>query len=772
MQAFQYSSSSSRHSAMRDSSTSAATPKAMNRTAGQQQGTHGHTRAFKACNYCRSAKVRCEVGDVDRPNAECARCLREGVVCEKRDQRIHPAPPGTPTFIDGDGSTRKRSRTQSAATSAHANSSVDQEWSSDTSAERGPTAGLWRMHSSSNMALAADVDCISIKVAPAEVSPGLDQRFVIAAKNLALNDDERTTYMSTRRFTDTEINLIQDAWERVYFCQVNRAFDPAAFTPVEGMTYVQKFYEHLAPLTPITGVLMSYYNLNDQIELLDQHPVLAVTVLTIASRYFEPGNLMSGPVAAFSPRAEAIHAGLCQLLCKLIDEMLWSPGEIGHGIQSTGVDNSFAVNQSSWPSKLRSFSTIEALLLQTEWHPRNFLRFRPSSKMEMTLFIRPRKIGAPPSDRQSPGGYVEHCRKNNRTSWTLLTLAYNMAAELGLWEPQVQNPHARAIGVLLYLTMQTNSLKFGLGSSWMPTLPNTSHAMLVETVQRTASHPCFEEKADPGVIAVHMLFHWHEIVAHARKAHADLFESREATNILIYSRAYRVLVQNFDDEYVRMSKQIGDCRKPNLRNQRRMLNLELQYYRVYILTIVVRAICRRADAKLKNNGRTRLPLIGEDIGGEDRALLFRLFEAGRSFLQTVDTFNEDDSFRYLPEHSYFRIVAVCATLAKCIYMGQDPTATSEALQSMRAASEALNNSVVDSDHIGPIAGRIIANYLQLVEENLVHNADEPQKFAAAMNPPPAGSMYANPATNTSWSGVAWGNFLDGFDGVFDSMTTQ
>lgn len=129
------------------------------------------------------------------------------------------------------------------------------------------------------------------------------------------------------------------------------------FTPREGIAYVCYFYDHLAPLTPVSSP--DFSDLSTHVKLLNEEPMLTVTLLTIASRYMK----LKGP--GCDSRSFKIHEQLWKYLQGMITRMFWGQEQFGGGF--CGAGNKTAEEMEARRRGLRSLGTAERydpLLLQ------------------------------------------------------------------------------------------------------------------------------------------------------------------------------------------------------------------------------------------------------------------------------------------------------------------------------------------------------------------------------------------------------------------------
>lgn len=137
-------------------------------------------------------------------------------------------------------------------------------------------------------------------------------------------------------------NVAIAAWKRLSFIR------DGLLAPEEAIYYVQKFYEELRPLTPIT--IEDYKDQESHDSMISTEPMLTITILAISSRYFLPAAPNDDPGPRATSRAYEIHMQLWQHLQNLTSRMLWA--------QDFGGDD------------IRTLGAVESLLLMTEFATR------------------------------------------------------------------------------------------------------------------------------------------------------------------------------------------------------------------------------------------------------------------------------------------------------------------------------------------------------------------------------------------------------------------
>jgi hypothetical protein len=215
----------------------------------------------------------------------------------------------------------------------------------------------------------------------------------------------------------------------------------------EGMDYVAYYYENLAPMSPV--VIPDFSHPSTHRTLLTDEPVLAVTILTIASRHLKP----KGDGA--NTRAFYIHDRLWAYLRSMIERLFWGQEKFDAGTVGIGRPRSLDLGapasggKSGAKGQLRSLGTVEAMLLLTEWHPRN-LHFPPGDDENSLLDTDAQTQSRTDNldhDNENTGNrgaegrvafqkWLEPAWRSDRMSWMLLSTAQALAFELGVFDPK------------------------------------------------------------------------------------------------------------------------------------------------------------------------------------------------------------------------------------------------------------------------------------------------------------------------------------------------
>lgn len=338
-------------------------------------------------------------------------------------------------------------------------------------------------------------------------------------------------------------------------------------TVEEGMEYVAYYYNNLAPMSPV--VTPDFSQPATHRTLLTEEPVLAVTILTIASRHLKP----KGDGA--STRAFYIHDRLWSYLRGMIERLFWGQEKFdagGPGIgRPRGLDLAGTTGKPNVKGNLRALGTVEALLILTDWHPRN-LHFPPGddentlldreaqtqSRMDRDLDNDTEHAGNKGQSNSAEGRvafqkWLEPAWRSDRMSWMLLSTAQALAFELGVFDhksepkggPESLSEHARKrrLRRLILVFITHSSGRLGIPS--MLPLPEWGQDI-----------PPSNDSKGSDLDLDKMQECWMGISKIVYQANHQLFASSEQTSELIRSGRYREQIDWFQPQLREFRQQL------------------------------------------------------------------------------------------------------------------------------------------------------------------------------------------------------------------------
>ncbi|KAJ5802782.1 uncharacterized protein N7503_005232 [Penicillium pulvis] len=514
------------------------------------------------------------------------------------------------------------------------------------------------------------------------------------------------------------------AWSRLRFVRAGW------MTVEEGMDYVAYYYENLAPMSPV--VTPDYSEPSKHRILLTEEPVLAVTILTIASRHLKP----KGDGA--STRAFYIHDRLWSYLRGMIERLFWGQEKFDAGGPGIGGPRSLDLAPtSSRPGvkgNLRALGTVEALLILTDWHPRN-LHFPPGDDENTLLDIDAQSQNFADKDldhgEQVKGAngsaegrvafqkWLEPAWRSDRMSWMLLSTAQALAFELGVFDHKTEpkgTPESpadqirkRRLRRLILVFITHSSGRLGIPSM----LP------LSEWGQDVEGNNIDSKDGDPDLDRMQDC--WMGISKIVYQANQQLFASSEQTSELIKSGRYREQIDWFQPQ-LREFRQHLD--RVNLSSaMRSILLIEYEYTRLYVNSLALQAVVDRWTTMPNESAQTQSGRPGSGPSPVNTKLfrtmmeLYRVNEqyiqevvdASRKILQTVlEGLVPGGRLKHAPIRTFFRILSGMIFILKTFTLGAREDDVRVSLDLQDRTVEALRTFVVDDVHISNTVARLLA----------------------------------------------------------------
>ncbi|KAL4965534.1 Zn(II)2Cys6 transcription factor domain-containing protein [Aspergillus stella-maris] len=539
--------------------------------------------------------------------------------------------------------------------------------------------------------------------------------------------DGRDQTSSAGRASDAGYLDAVKAWSRLRFVR-------AGWLSVEeSMAYVAYYYEHLAPLSPI--VIPDFSHPSTHRSLLTDEPTLAVTILTAASRHMKP----SGDGA--NSRAFYIHDRLWSYLRGMIERLFWGQEKFGENGVGTNKPRSFDLAPTSakisHKGNLRSLGTIEALLILTDWHPRN-LHFPPGDDENALLDLDAQTgrydkdldndgennaragSGGAPEGRLAFQTWLEPAWRSDRMSWMLLSTAQALAFELGVFdqkndakattESPAEQTRKRRLRRLILVYITQSSGRLGIPSM----LPLPQWADDIQPTPVTGAKGNDIDKMHDCWLGISKIMY---------QSNQLLFASNEQTSDLIRSGRYRDQIDRFQP-FLREWRQNIDSTElhPAMRH---ILMIEYEYTRLYVNSLALQAVVDRWTT-MSNEAAQAQNKTGSAQGGGPYNVLMELYRVNEPFIQEVvdasrkilTTVLEDlvpnDHLKHAPVRTCFRVLSGMIFILKTFTLGAKEDDVRVSLDLQDRTVEALRTCVVDDIHLS----HAIARLLELLTSNI------------------------------------------------------
>ncbi|KAJ5498890.1 hypothetical protein N7453_007941 [Penicillium expansum] len=467
------------------------------------------------------------------------------------------------------------------------------------------------------------------------------------------------------------------AWSRLRFVRAGW------LTVEEGMDYVEYYYEHLAPMSPV--VIPDF-----------SHPSTHRTLLTD-----EPGE-------GANTRAFYIHDRLWAYLRSMIERLFWGQEKFDAGTSGIGRPRSLDLS-----SSMSGKGSVE-------WHPRN-LHFPPGDDENSLLDTDPQTYSradnpldndGEPTSKGSEGRvafqkWLEPAWRSDRMSWMLLSTAQALAFELGVFDPkgdakvaneplseQTRKRRLRRL-ILVFITHSSGRLR------------DSIYAPIASMGARYHADDC-----------------WISISKIVYQANHLLFASSDQTMDLIRSGRYREQIDRFQPYLREFQQQLDSVNlSPAMRS---VLLIELEYTRLYINSLALQAVVDRwttmsnESAQSQNQNQNGQPGPGpsnssnswfqtlNELYRVNEHYIQQVIDSSRKILQTVlDGLVPEGRLRHAPIRTFFRILSGMIFILKTFTLGAREDDVRVSLDLQDRTVEALRNYVVDDVHLSNTVARLL-----------------------------------------------------------------
>ncbi|KAL1953596.1 hypothetical protein VTO42DRAFT_2543 [Malbranchea cinnamomea] len=498
------------------------------------------------------------------------------------------------------------------------------------------------------------------------------------------------------------------------------------FTAVQAVTYIDLFFKHMAPLSPIISNF--YVDHRNHYWLITQEPVLCCTILMISSRY----HILPG--AGGASRAFFIHQSLWQHCQHLIMRVMLG--------QEKGSR-----------AKTRTLGTIEALLLMSEWHPRS-LHFPPESDLwDSDLMVAP-----PDSNKSSKEAttsasntwleeVIEPARRSDRMSWMLLGSGLTLAHELGVFDaddsrarsliscPEIDsktvdiNQRRQRIQQLLYVFI--NQLASRLGC--MSLMPQSLNHCVLAPLSSSQRTPASVDEWSSFITS------WIELTKLVKSVTDMAFPSAALTRHQLHSGRYIGLLDHFRPLLSQWREKYLDSQ--SLSPFHDMIFIEYQYARVYTNSIGMQAAVERilAESDPESAGDDIRQANVDEI---DYEFIQEVIDGSCNLLQKVVELSEAGRLRFSPVRIFIRITSSSIFLIKALGLGVRNSKLQESLDILTRSIHALRSNALDDIHLSSRYATLLEVLVARLRRSFLLN-NKPSKASrgttrvSSVRPPPA-----------------------------------
>ncbi|QSS57949.1 C6 transcription factor [Histoplasma capsulatum] len=690
-----------------------------------------HKRAYQACIPCRERRVRCDLGSVDSPHdGPCGRCRRERKICHfsatrgKRKASTTSGISRQTTQQPAEGYLPQSERPSPLA-SPYGRSLDEFNPVANSLATRGGngsqiripqeiirqmTSGDYRPQSGSYggektvAALLRDAAYTSHDALKllweagrhSERERGIVPGTATSAKPSETSSGPLRPSVTSSRKHSSGTDDPRQPWSNLRFVRTG------LFTAEEAMDLVNYFHAYLAPFTPVSS--SSFQDPSMHPTLLVEEPILAVTILMLASRYMK----LSGPGSI--SRSYMVHERLWQHLQGMISRMIFGQEQFAGATHDNGSSTDFsgqaaesALAGSTFGS-LRTLGTCEALLLLSEWHPRSLNV--PAGDDGDSIIVKD-EVRRTRASTAGIGGriridWLEPVWRSDRMCWSMLGNALALAVELGIfdeydnttigaresrrdiWNDPSSSQRAYRVQHLLWVYLTQTSGRLG----WK-NLTSVSVSHHEASLKHGDTIRC-----------------WIGVASLMKRGNELLFTSRERTKEMVRSGEYLAILRILNP--LLREWQMEFDRAKLSKPMRAILSIEYGYVRVSINSVALQAIIEHRNRVTSDGTDMRVSSVLNTSEGNSEYFM-EVVLAARSILQTVvDDLVPNDHLRHVPIRTYSRILAGAMFCLKAFALGDKDEETVVSLELVERTADALCTCVVDDVHLSNRFGELLS----------------------------------------------------------------
>ncbi|CAI6098752.1 unnamed protein product [Clonostachys chloroleuca] len=487
-------------------------------------------------------------------------------------------------------------------------------------------------------------------------------------------------------FTITALSEADDAtldmWDKCRFVR------QGWFTAQEAVTYIDLFFEKLAPMAPI--VLDQFRHHAAHARLVYEEAMLCCTLLMIASRFF------TFPGAGGTSRSHYVHQRLWNHCEVLIRRIL-----LGQEKTST--------------SRTRTIGTVESLLLISDWHPRA-LHLPPETDGWDGLLISPEydRVNRKHTNNEAPlirwrEDVFQPAKRANRMSWMLLGMANNLAYELGILSNQ-QLDHSRPLDPdtlrriraqkLLYVYVTQTATRLGYPSAFPESISVTaSHLPMQNT-----SEPCHRSWAAYMDLTL-------ELTQLSRTASSMFFQSASHLQSQVLGGHYADLLEHFASSLAKWQQKFDSVSKDIKKPLRDTLLIEFHHLKACTSAISIQAVVARASSAGFTTGNTDADeILSAFITPKDAKFLQEVIADTKRVLYIATISDFKAQFPYAPAHVKISVISSSVFLLKALSVGPTHTDVNDALYVLDQCTSTLSSSPPDDMDFALRYGALIENH--------------------------------------------------------------
>ncbi|ODH14675.1 hypothetical protein ACO22_06533 [Paracoccidioides brasiliensis] len=473
------------------------------------------------------------------------------------------------------------------------------------------------------------------------------------------------------------------------------------FTAEEAMELVNYFHAYLAPFTPISS--SPFQDPSTHPVLLEEEPILAVTILMLASRYMK----FSGPGSI--SRSYMIHERLWQHLQGMISRMIFGQEQFagatndnGASAEFSGQTSEFALSGSNFGS-LRTLGTCEALLLLSEWHPRSLNV--PAGDDGDSIVVKD-DVRRTRANRAGIGAriridWLDPVWRSDRMCWSMLGNALALAVELGIFDEYDNTTiGARESRRDIWNNPSSSQRAYRVQHLLWVYLTQTSGRLGWKNLTSVSVTPHEASRKHGDTIRC-----WIGVASLMKRGNELLFTSREKTKEIVRSGEYLGILRVLNP--LLREWQIEFDRAKLSKPMRAILSIEYGYVRVYINSVALQAMVEQHERGAGDGTGMRVSSVLNTYDG-NKEYFMEVVSAARAILQVVvKDLVPGGHLKHVPIRTYSRILAGAMFCLKAFALGDKDEETVVSLALVERTAEALCTCVVDDVHLSNRFGELL-----------------------------------------------------------------
>ncbi|RGP81385.1 hypothetical protein FLONG3_529 [Fusarium longipes] len=648
----------------------------------QPSSTRSFKRSYVACISCRTRKSRCVIKD----NPPCAKCAREHRECQF-DRK-----PRVAKHRDAPKWTAPPLQTFQTTTNQFPPQNVDFNLSPDNNNH--PLYG--RVQSTIVTGVNDALDFLSDAAAQHSSAPS--QRHP-PASNVQSNGPQVVSNSNGVGFTITALSEpddhVLDMWDRCRFVR------QGWFTAQEAVTYIDLFFDRLAPLSPV--ILDQFRSHVSHQDLVYKEAMLCCTLLMISSRFF------TLPGAGGASRGHYIHQRLWNHCEVLIRRIL-----LGQEKVST--------------SQTRTVGTIESLILISDWHPRA-LHFPPETDGWDGLLVTPGydRINRKHVNNEVPlirwrEDVFEPAKRANRMSWMLLGMANNLAHELGIFSSQYGDLNHPSNGEalrglraqkLLYKYLTETSVRLGYSS----VLPEG----ISVTASRLNAHDFRESDCQYWLSYMDLSL---ELTQLSRTAYSMFFHSASHLQTQLLDDHYVDLLEHFFSSLSKWQERFETVRQEIALPLRDILAIDFHHLKACTSAISIQAVIARASSAGSTSASPDPnETLSAFITSKDSKFLQEVISNTKKVLHTATLSDFKSHLLHAPARVKISVISSSVFLLKALSVGSTHTDVNDALYTLDQCTSILKSSPADDMDFALRYADLIEKHTSQFRAHLTQNRD-------------------------------------------------